>query len=225
MKHISTRILMSCAAIGVAGGIIFALNAWIGGTVAHLLPLVYGLTLAPYCIPGAVAQILIRRPGVALLTASFSALVSMLFFPPSVLHTVGGALVIGVLQEVPFLISRYRVWKPWLFIVGSLAMGIITSFAAFQLLGGNELGAAGIALAFVCFGIAPLVGTLIALWVGTTLVRAGVGRGLRPGSARAVPAPATEDAPGADPAVTGSPRAPGADLNPDRAEPSARGAE
>jgi hypothetical protein len=55
MKNTSTRLLLSCAALGVAGGILFVVNAYIGGTVNAVAPMLYGLTLGVYFLPGAIA--------------------------------------------------------------------------------------------------------------------------------------------------------------------------
>ncbi|MGO2111119.1 MAG: ECF transporter S component [Pseudoclavibacter sp.] len=192
MKHLSTRILMSCAAIGAAGGVIFTANAWLGGTLSNLLPLAYGLTIGLYFIPGVVAQRLMQRPGVGFLTAAFSGLIASPF-QPIFFGAFLISLVIGVLHELPFLIARYRVWKPWLFAVGSLGAGLITSGAAFQLLSNNTLGTAGIVLAFVCFGISPFLFTMLSLWLASALARAGVGRGLRRDRATIAPAPRDGD--------------------------------
>lgn len=179
MKNVSTRLLMSCAAIGVAGGVIFTINAWMGGVLANLLPLAYGLTIGLYFIPGALAQALIRRPGVGLLTSAFAGLVSSPFQPlffGAFLISLG----IGIAQEVPFAIARYRVWKPWLFAVGALATGLVTWGAGFQVLGSGEFGVAGTIVVIAAFGLSPLLGTMLAVWLAGALERAGVGRGLRP---------------------------------------------
>ena len=192
VKNVSTRLLMSCAAIGVAGAIIFTINAWAGGVLANLVPLAYGLTIGLYFVPGALAQALIRRPGVGLLTSTFAGLVSSPF-QPIFFGAFLIALGIGVLQEAPFLIARYRVWKPWLFLVGALAAGVLTSGAAFQVLKGNDLGLAGTIVAFACFGVSPLIWTMISVWLAERLWRAGVGRGLRPVSVPAAVTSAPED--------------------------------
>lgn len=200
MKSISTRLLMSCAAIGVAGGIIFTINAWLGGTLANLIPLIYGLTIGLYFVPGAVAQALMQRPGVALLTSAFAGLVSSPFQPIFFGAFVIG-LLIGALQELPFLVTRYRIWRPWLFAVGALVSGIITSGAAFQVLAGNNFGVGGVIVAFVSFGISPLLFTLVSLWLASALGRAGVGRGLRREAPAVATATSTAEAAPAAPAA------------------------
>lgn len=178
MKNVSTRLLMSCAAIGVAGGAIFTVNAWMGGALANLVPLIYGLTIGLYFVPGALAQALAQRPGVGLLTSAFAGLVSSPFQPiffGAFLISLG----IGVMQELPFLVGRYRTWRPWVFVAGALAAGVVTAGAGFQVLAAHELGVAGTIVVFACFGISPVLWTLLSLWLASALTRAGVGRGLR----------------------------------------------
>lgn len=192
LKNVSTRLLMSCAAIGVAGGIIFTVNAWMGGALANLVPLVYGLTIGLYFIPGALAQALIQRPGVGLLTSAFAGLVSSPF-QPIFFGAFLIALGIGVMQEIPFLIGRYRTWRPWVFLVGALGAGVITSGAGFQILAANDFGLAGNLVMFLCFGVSPFLWTLVSLWLASALARAGVGRGLRREPVSAAPVEPADD--------------------------------
>lgn len=178
MKNISTRLLMSCAAIGVAGGVLFAVNAWLGGTVANLVPVAYGATIGVYFIPGALAQALFRRPWVGLLTSAVSGLVAV------PLQAIGFgalaiALVIGLLQELPFLVTRYRRWRWWLFAAGGLFSGLITTGGAFRLLGAEDFGPIGVTVLVAAFLLSPLAGTLLGVALAAPLERAGIGRGVR----------------------------------------------
>ncbi|MGO1544909.1 MAG: ECF transporter S component [Gulosibacter sp.] len=178
MRNISTRLLIACAAIGVAGGVLFTAHAWVGGLTVNTIPFLYGVTMGIYFLPGALAQALFHRGGVALLTAALSGLVASPFQPIGFMAFVIG-LVIGVAQELPFLVTRYRIWKPWLFIVAGLLHGLITMGAAFGILGGHDYTLAGQILVVAAFFISPPVFTVLALWLARALDRAGVARGLR----------------------------------------------
>ncbi|PPG00982.1 hypothetical protein C5E06_18110 [Pseudoclavibacter sp. RFBI5] len=178
MRTVSTRLLMSCAAIGVAGGVVFTVNAYIGGAVSNLLPLVYGLTIGLYFIPGALAQALFRRPWVGLITSALAGLVASPFQPIAF----GAFLIgvgIGVLQELPFLITRYRRWQAWLFLAGAAFAGLIMTAAAFRILGGGEYDVLGTVLLIGSFFISPPLCTMLAVWLAKQLERAGIGRDLR----------------------------------------------
>lgn len=178
MKHLSTRLLMTCAAIGVAGAVLFSVNAWVGGTLANLVPIAYGLTIGLYFIPGALAQALLQRPLVGLVTSAFSGLAASpfqpLFFGAFLI-----ALGIGVLQELPFLIGRYRSWRPWIFLVGAIVAGLIVTGASFRVLEGESLSALGRAVVVGSFFISPPICTMLAVWLARRLAKAGVGRELR----------------------------------------------
>lgn len=178
MKHYSTRLLMTCAAIGVAGAVLFTVNAWVGGTLANLVPFAYGLTIGLYFIPGALAQALLQRGGVGLLTSAFAGLASSPF-QPLFFGSFLIALGIGVLQELPFLIGRYRTWRPWVFLAGSVVAGLLMTAASFRILGGEDVSALGRAVIVGSFFISPPLCTMLALWLARGLARAGVGRELR----------------------------------------------
>ncbi len=178
MKTLSTRLLIACAAIGVAGGVLFTAHAWIGFFTVNTIPFLYGLTMGIYFFPGALAQALFHRGGVALFTSALSGLIAGPFQPIGFMAFLIGC-AIGVAQEIPFLVSRYRYWKPWVFAVGAVLQGLITMGAGFGILGGQNYTVTGQILVIVCFFISPLLFTAIAWWLAKALDRAGVARGLR----------------------------------------------
>jgi len=187
MRNVSTRLLLTCAAIGVAGGLVFALNAWIGGTVAALAPLFYGFTIGVYFVPGVVAQYVIRRGGVAVLTAGIAGLVTAPLQPLGFWATII-AIAIGAFQELPFLVTRYRRWSTWLFIVGGVIAGVVCAVGMYRTLAKDALDAASGAVLMSGYFVAPVVFTALAVLLGAALVRTGVARGLRSERARSTPA-------------------------------------
>jgi energy-coupling factor transport system substrate-specific component len=177
MKNTSTRLLLSCAAIGVAGGLLFIVNSYIGGTVNAVVPVLYGFTLGVYFVPGAIAQALFRRGGVALLVAVISGLVSAAFQPLGF----GAALIavgIGALQELPFLVTRYRVWRAWLFVAGAAVSGVVLAVGMYRLVGAHDLDALGAVLLLAGSFVSPIAFTLLGLALARALAATGVTRGL-----------------------------------------------
>jgi len=187
MRNVSTRLLLTCAAIGVAGGLVFALNAWIGGTIAALAPLFYGFTIGVYFVPGVVAQYVIRRGGVAVLTAGIAGLVTAPLQPLGFWATLI-AIAIGAFQELPFLVTRYRRWSTWLFLVGGVIAGIVCALGMYRTLAKDALDAGSGAVLMSGYFVAPVVFTALAVLLGAALVRTGVARGLRSERARSTPA-------------------------------------
>jgi energy-coupling factor transport system substrate-specific component len=177
MKNTSTRLLLSCAAIGVAGGVLFIVNSYLGGTINAVIPVLYGLTLGVYFVPGAIAQFLFRRPGVALLVAVLAGLVSAAFQPLGF----GAALIavgIGLVQELPFALFRYRRWPLWLFVAGAVLSGVILAFGMYRLVGANDLDAVGTLILLAGSVLSPVIFTLIALALARALAATGVARGI-----------------------------------------------
>lgn len=178
MNRISTRLLMSCAAIGVAGGVLFTAHALIGGLTVNTIPFLYGLTMGIYFLPGTLAQALFHRGGVGLLTSALAGLVSSPFQPIGFTAFLIG-IGIGLLQEAPFAIRRYRHWPTWLFWLGGLIQGLLVSGAGFGILRGADYSPMGAALIIASFFVSPPIFTAIALALARALDRAGVARGLR----------------------------------------------
>lgn len=177
MKNVSTRLLLSCAAIGVAGGLLFVAGSYLGGTVLALAPMLYGLTLGLYFVPSAIAQAVFRRGGVALLVAVLAALVSAAFQPLGIL-TVLIAAGIGAVQELPFLVLRYRRWPRWLFFGGAAFSGLVLAAGMYRLIGSHDLDTVGAVVLLVSTFASPIVFTALALAVARALADTGVTRGL-----------------------------------------------
>lgn len=110
----TTRLLLSCAAIAVVLGLASIPNAYLFNTLAVTAPWALGAATVMYILPGVLAQAALRRGGVGLLTQLLAGLVATPFVPTGIAAIVAWALL-GVLIEVPFLLGLYRYWRAWLF--------------------------------------------------------------------------------------------------------------
>ncbi|MGO3886051.1 MAG: ECF transporter S component, partial [Mycetocola sp.] len=100
MNSLNTRLLLTCAAIGVGAGIPFTVTGYLHGVIAATLPIVYGAMIGLYFLPGVIAQSLLRRGGVALLTSLMAGITAAAFNPMNMWRHLGTALLIGALQEL-----------------------------------------------------------------------------------------------------------------------------
>lgn len=178
---LSTRVLLVCAAIGVATGLLGAGAGWLSVPLWSIFPLAvfYGLLLGVHVLPGIIAQELLRLPWVALLTHVIAALVSSAFSPQWIGRYLGVALLIGALQEGIAALTRYRVWQWWRFLLSGIiigaafavVMGFVFNLAQFPVWG------ATLFIAFLFLG--PVLWTLVGIWIGAGLRQAGVARTIR----------------------------------------------
>lgn len=126
MNPLSTRVLLICAAIGVASGLPFMLTSGLHVIVTHTIPLLYGPLLGLYYLPAAIALPLLRAPGVGIITALISGLLVMVSplqpLGPSIL---GGFLLIGVFQELGYAILLYRRWPLWSGLLLAVVSGLV----------------------------------------------------------------------------------------------------
>lgn len=172
-----TRVLLICAAIGVATGIIGGVAGWVTPVLlASPLLFLYGLVLGSHVLPGIIAQEVLRRPFVALITHVIAALVASAFNPAWALRFLGTALLFGAIQEGVAALTRYRLWGAWRFFISAALIGIVVAVAVFFAahLGTMPVWAQITYLAISVLG--PIVWTAIGLAVGTALTRAGVAR-------------------------------------------------
>ena len=171
-----TRVLLVCAAIGVATGIVGGIAGLLTPVVLIAAPWAYGLLLGSHVLPGIIAQEVLRRPLVAIVTHLIAALVASAFNPAWALRFIGTALLFGAIQEGIAALTRYRAWGAWRFFVSAIVIGVVVAVAVFFAahLGTFALWAQIAYLVISVLG--PVAWTAIGLAVGTALTRAGVAR-------------------------------------------------
>jgi energy-coupling factor transport system permease protein len=174
---LSTRVLLICAAIGVATGILGGIAGWVTPVLlASPLLFLYGLVRGSHVLPGIIAQEVLRLPFVALITHVFAALIASAFNPAWSLRFIGTALLFGLIQEGVAALTRYRSWGAWRFFVSAVVIGIVVAVVVFFAanLAVMPLWAQLLYLTISVLG--PVAWTAIGLAIGSALRTAGVAR-------------------------------------------------
>ena len=174
--RLSTSVLLTCAAIGVATGALSAGAGAISGPISAVVPLLYGLVLGVHVLPGVIAQELLRRPRVALLTHLIAALVASAVVPLWIGRYIGTALLIGVVQEGVAALGRYRRWQPWRFVVSAAVVAAVIAVPIWFAADVSRFPPWAQIVYIAMFLIGPIAWTLAGLAIGAALRRAGVGR-------------------------------------------------
>lgn len=166
--------LLTCAAVGVATGILGAIAGWITVLVLAVAPILYGFVLGVHVLPGIVAQQVLRAPWVALIAHLLAALVSSAFAPMYALQFVLTALLFGGIQEAVAALTRYRAWSTWRFLISAVAIGVVIA-AVVALAADLQRLAPWAQVAYVGLSLAGPVGwTLVGRATGSALRRAGI---------------------------------------------------
>ncbi|MDT0156107.1 ECF transporter S component [Microbacterium sp. ARD32] len=171
---LSTRTLLVCAAIGVATGILGGIAGVITLGVLAVTPYLYGLVLGVHVLPGIIAQEVLRRPLVALITHVIAALISSAFNPTFAMRFIGTALLFGAIQEGVAALTRYRAWGRWRFFVSAAIIGAIVAVVVGFVV---DLGRFALWVQVVYLSISvlgPVAWTAIGIAVGNALRRAGI---------------------------------------------------
>ncbi|WP_375386252.1 ECF transporter S component [uncultured Microbacterium sp.] len=173
---LSTRVLLVCAAIGVATGVA-------GGIAGALTPFViavaapfYGLVLGVHVLPGIIAQETLRLPFVAIITHVIAALVASAFAFAFAPRFLGTALLFGGIQELVAAATRYRAWGAWRFFLSGAIIGVLVAVVVF-FAAHLSVYAVWVQILYLALSVlGPIAWTAVALWIGVGLRRAGVGR-------------------------------------------------
>lgn len=168
--------LLVCAAIGVATGLLGGVAGWLTPVVLAGAPFAYGLVLGSHVLPGIIAQEVIRRPWVALSTHVLAALVASALAPQWTLRFLGTAVLFGGIQEVVAAITRYRVWQAWRFFISAVLIGILVAVVVWFAADLAALAPWAQVTYLVISLLGPVVWTAIGLGIGAGLQRAGIAR-------------------------------------------------
>ena len=111
---LTTRVLLTTAAIGVATGLLAGVAGWVTPLVLGAAPILYGFVLGAHVLPGIIAQEVIRLPWVALLSHVFAALVASAMAPQWALRFLGTAILFGGIQDLlRGTLSGHGSWLSW----------------------------------------------------------------------------------------------------------------
>jgi energy-coupling factor transport system substrate-specific component len=175
---VTTRFLLSIAAVAVAGGLVNIPNAYLFNALSVAAPWALGVAAGLYLLPGILAQALFRRGGVGILAMLLAGLAAAPFVPTGI-ASVSAYAVLGILIEIPFAIALYRYWKSWMFFVS--AAWVAAFYSVFWGLFYNTPALGPLVLigqpALLLVSIAVI--TAIALLIADRVARTGVLRGLR----------------------------------------------
>ena len=172
--RLPTAILLTCAALGVAGGLLLAPANWVSTLLFAGLPFVSVAMAGLWLLPSVIALRLLKRPLVGLLVGLLAGLVIVPFSGygfSSVLTNLWWA----AFTELPFLFVLWRYWGTWMHYVGAIVVSVVypvMAWASFNL-GSMSIGVQG---AFFAITLASCVGsTALGTLIADRLRKAGVG--------------------------------------------------
>ncbi|MCD7100515.1 ECF transporter S component [Pseudoclavibacter sp. 13-3] len=178
MPRLTTRILLSCAAIGVVTGLLFMLTGGLHIVLITIAPWAYGALIGLYFLPGAIAQGTYRLPLVGLITIVLAGLLTAI----SPIQSLGWAVfaylvLIGVLQELPWAVTGYRRRTRTAAIIGAIVSGALFGLL-FALVFHGKTSSVWLDVTQAALTVVSvLFFTLLGWVVAGALHRAGVGRG------------------------------------------------
>ncbi|MFF2487335.1 ECF transporter S component [Microbacterium sp. NPDC058062] len=115
--RVTTAYLLTCAAIGVAGGVMLWGAGWISTVLFATVPFVSVAIAGLWLLPATVALRLLERPLAGILVGVVSGLVVFPFL--------GAAIWWAFFAELAFLVTLYRSWRTWQYYAGAVFVGAI----------------------------------------------------------------------------------------------------
>lgn len=184
MSRVSTVYLLTCAAIGVAGGLLLWGAGWASTALFAVIPFFSVALAGLWLLPATVALRLLERPGAGVLVGVISGLVAFPF--------IGAAIWWAFFAELAFLVVLYRFWKTWQYYAGAVFVGVVYPFLAAESFNLWSMPPWTMVAFFALTIAGCLVGTGLGILIADRLRAAGVaklarrrglaGRGLGRGS-------------------------------------------
>lgn len=175
---LTTRFLMACAAIGAATGVLLIPTNFAAFSLSATLPLAYAPMVGLWLIGPVVALAVLRRPGSAVLTMFIAGVISTP--TPAGPTAIITCLMIGTALELGFLVTRYRIWRPWLFHLTAVAFTAVYAVSAYAAFNISAMAVSVQAVFFALMFASQVVFTALGLVVARRLAEAGVAHGIAP---------------------------------------------
>ncbi|WP_405374837.1 MULTISPECIES: ECF transporter S component [unclassified Microbacterium] len=173
MGRVTTAFLLTCAAIGVASGIVLAFGWWISLGLFATVPFASVAVSGLWLMPAVIALRLLNRPFAGLLVGVISGLVLAPFWT---IYAVGTTVFWSIFPELPFLVSLYRRWSTWLHYVGAVIAGVAYPFLAAQSFDLWSMTPIVLVLFVLLCAVSCVVGTWAGILIADRLRAAGVAR-------------------------------------------------
>ncbi|BDZ39649.1 ECF transporter S component [Microbacterium suwonense] len=175
-RRVPTTLLLTCAAIGVAGGLLLAPANWLSTALLTLgMPVVSVAITGLWILPSVIALRLLQKPLVGLLVGIIAGLVIVPFSGYGFVSVYTNASW-ALFAELPFLIVLWRFWKTWQHYAGATVLGLVYPLFAWAFF---DMGVQPVwaQILFFVSTLASCVGaTALGILIADRLRAAGVGR-------------------------------------------------
>lgn len=168
MSRVSTVYLLTCAAIGVAGGVLLWGSSALGIVVSATVPWLQVAFTGFWMLPGVVALRLLQRPFAGLVTGLIAGLV--------ILPYIGASLWWVFFAELPFLLLLYKRWWTGLHYVGALLAAIPYPILAAEYFGVWSMPVWTQIAMFSITIVSCVAAAALGILIADRLTRAGVAR-------------------------------------------------
>ena len=175
MSRVSTAYLLTCAAIGVAGGILLLGANWVSTALFATVPFISVVLIGLWLLPAVVGMRLLERPLAALLVGLISGLV-LVPFSGYGFGSVATNLWYAAFVELPFLLVLYRFWSRWQYFAGAVVVGAVYPVLASATFDLFSFPWWGQALFFVLTLVSSIGGVALGIAIADRLRRTGVAR-------------------------------------------------
>lgn len=170
-----TRDILVLAILSLVFGLVMILVSGLYGllSIAFSHALAGAIFASLFLIPGLATPYILRRPGAAFLGQVLVGFVQ-LSFDPGGWTSLTIYIVLGILYELPFLVTRYRNYHLLTLISGGIISNLLVLTIVGLVAGGFNIAPSIIIIAYILVFVSGTIGPLLAKLLADTIVKAGV---------------------------------------------------
>ena len=172
-RRTNTRTIMVAAALGAAVGILLVPINIYSIAVTMTMPLLVTILYGTWGLAALIPLALLRKPGAGILGSTVAGLISVPFTSYGLMMVVM-MLLWGVLMELPWIVTRYRLWSYKMFAISGAIIGVIMVAMSYMRIALDQMSPWVVAAVWATEIVSSMICFVASKAIAGALVRTGI---------------------------------------------------
>jgi energy-coupling factor transport system substrate-specific component len=169
----ATRTILTAVALGSAVGVVLIPFNFVNIALSSTMPVLSAISYGVFCLGSLIPLAVLRTPGTGILGSAAAGIVSSL--SPYGLMAAVTMIIMGILLELPFLITRYRRFGMPMFLISGTIIGIAICLLNYFGLNMAVMAKPVLVMVLVAQLVSVVIGFVASLLIARALGKAGIG--------------------------------------------------
>ncbi len=169
----ATRTMLTAVSLGSAVGVVLIPFNFVNIALNSTMPVLSAVSYGVFCLGALIPLAVLRRPGTGILGSAAAGIVSSL--SPYGLMAAVTMTIMGLLLELPFLVTRYRRFGMPMFLISGTIIGAVICLLTYFGLNMAVMARPILVMVLLAQLVSVIAGFAVSLLVARALGRAGIG--------------------------------------------------